>query len=145
MKLWSSDGLGRLTLTFPAPAEPLSINAAHRLHWAARRKRTNPWREMGVMVATRARLGYAHHYGREWPEQAVDIHVTLQFRTATRRDPHNYTGTVVKACVDGIVTGGLLPDDSPEWATIIEPTLEVQRDKTKPLTATVRITPRSLT
>jgi len=142
MKLWKLGGEGELTLTFPAPAEPLSTNAANRLHWAAKRKVTNPWRDLAIMVTRQALSAYARE--REvWPTQAVNIHVTLPFRTRRTRDPHNYTGTVVKALVDGLVRGGLIPDDSPEWATVLEPSLDIQPDKTKPLQAQVHITPRS--
>lgn len=136
---------GELVLTFPAPAEPISTNAANRLHWAARKKVTDPWRDLAILVARHSLAAYARDLGEVWPVQPVNIRMDLPFRTARRRDPHNYVGTVVKATVDGLVRGGIIPDDAPEWASVMEPTLSIQRDKAKPLRATVTITPRSLT
>lgn len=128
-------------LDFTAPTVPLSSNEAARMHWAAKRKRTNPWRDLAIMLTLQAlRTSWS-----AWEPQPVTIQLRLPFRTAARRDPHNYVGTVVKAFVDGMVKGGLIPDDSPEWATILEPVLEVQRDKARPLMARVTITPRSTT
>lgn len=135
-------GPGALTMSFPAPAEPLSENAAIRLHWAARKRVTTPWRDLAITMTRMALARYARE--REvWPTQPVEVRMALPFRMARRRDPHNYVGTVVKATVDGMVRGGLIPDDSPEWATIAEPTISIQKDKTRPLLATVHITPRS--
>lgn len=130
-----------LTMGFAAPTEPLSINQAHSLHWAARRRRTDPWRDLAILLTRRM----LQHDWKGWEPQPVTIQMTLPFRTAARRDPHNYVGTTVKAFVDGMVTGGLIPDDTPEWATILEPVLEVQRDKARPLTARVQIRLRSTT
>lgn len=68
--------------------------------------------------------------------------MVLPFRTAGRRDAHNYTGTVVKAVVDGLVRAGIVPDDTPEWVTVLDSEFSIQRDRAEPLTATVRIRPR---
>lgn len=129
--------MDQLYLSFPAPTSPLSINEAHRLHWAARRKRTDPWRDLAVLVARQAMRQ------ADWTPVPVSIRTELAFRTKARRDPHNYVGTVVKAVVDGLVTGGIIPDDLPEWATIMEPALTIQADKSQPLRAVVLLTPRS--
>ena len=136
------DDSGSLHITFIQPTDPLSINEAHRLHWAARRRRTNPWRDLAVYMARQALRGYQSQHGRRWEEVPVTITMTLAFRRAARRDPHNYVGTNVKAFVDGLVTGGLIPDDSPEWATILEPVLDIQ-SKPVALTGHALITPRS--
>lgn len=128
---------GQLCLSFPAPTVPLSINEAHRLHWAARRKRTDPWRDIAILAAREAVLR------EHWTPTPISIRMELPFRQKARRDPHNYVGTVVKAVVDGLVRGGIIPDDLPEWATIVEPVLPIQADKSQPLRAVVLLTPRS--
>jgi hypothetical protein len=128
-----------LTLAFLAPTEPVSTNRADRMHWAARKRRTDPWRDMAI-VATRNAL---RRDWQGWEPQPVTIQVDLPFRTVRDRDPHNYVGTNVKAVVDGMVRGGLIPNDTPEWATIIEPTISIQTDKARPLLARVTIRPRS--
>lgn len=144
MKLWESPAPGMLVVRFPAPAEPLSTNQAKGMHWGKERRYTDPWKDMALMVSRQALAGYARK--REaWPVQPVTIQTVLPFRVNRRRDPHNYVGTVVKALVDGLVRGGVIPDDAPEWATVTEPSLSIQPDKTQPLWARVTITPRSLT
>ena len=141
-RYWELGGDGELTLTFPAPAEPVSVNDTKGRHWAAVSARTDPWRDLAHVVSRQGLAGYAR--AREvWPAQAITVQVDLPFRTRRRRDPHNYTGTVVKAVVDGLVRGGVIPDDTPEWATILEPTISIQPDKTRALVATVTIRPRS--
>lgn len=140
------DPEGRLILSFPAPTVPLSINKARGRHWAANAKLTEPWRDMALVAMRQglARQWVAAPEGGSgtWP---VSIQVELPFRTANHRDAHNYVGTNVKAVVDGLVRGGLVPDDTPEWVTVVDPALVIQRDKSEPLTARAIITPRSLT
>lgn len=130
-----------LVLSFPAPTRPLSINRSNGLHWGARTKLLNPWKDMALV---HARSQKAHRWMRlHRGPVPVSILVDLPFRTANRRDPHNYTGTVVKALVDGLVQAKLIPDDNPEWATVPEPTISIHRDKSMPLMVTVTITPRT--
>ena len=127
-----------LVLTFMAPSKPLSVNErAAKGHWAARTARTKPWRTMAGWAARQALVG------RDWKPGPVTIQVNLPFRTKRNRDPHNFTSTTVKAIVDGLVDGGVIPRDTPEWATILDPTISVQPDRTLPLNATITIRPRS--
>lgn len=80
--------------------------------------------------------------GREKFRQVpIAVQVTLPFRSGRRRDPHNYTGTVVKAIVDGLKDAGLVPDDTPEWVTVLDPIIQVMPEPT-PLRCTVTITPK---
>lgn len=125
-----------LTIRFPQPAKPLSVNEGG--HWAARRRRTKPWWDQAYLQAL-----IAVRRGRWTPGRPITVQVVIAFRDDRRRDPHNYTGTVVKAVVDGLVKGGLIPDDTVEWATVIDPTLDVQRDRTKRLEASIIVTERT--
>lgn len=127
-----------LELRFPSPADPLSENDSRSLHWAARARRTKPWHTMALLATRRALAGR-----RIAPPVPVTIQVALPFRMARGRDPHNYVGTTIKAIVDGVKDAGLIPDDTPEWATVLEPTVDIQRDKTRPLMATVTIKRRT--
>ena len=138
------DGDGRLILSFPAPTVPLSANKARGRHWAANARVTEPWRDM-ALVAMRQGLAQRWRDSDVLERGPVSIQVELPFRTANHRDAHNYVGTNVKAVVDGLVRGLLVPDDTPEWVTVVDPALVIQRDKSEPLTARVIITPRSLT
>lgn len=138
------DPEGRLILSFPAPTVPMSINKARGRHWRANAKLTEPWRDISILAM---RQGLARLYAENAltrNARPLYIQVELPFRTVNRRDPHNYVGTNVKAVVDGLVRGGLVPDDSPEWVTVVDPALVIERDKSEPLVARVIITPRSL-
>lgn len=135
---------GGLELVYGQPAVLLSTNQANTLHWAKRKAATTPWRDVTLMM-TRWALAKLARTSGAWRPQPVTIAMELSFREARRRDPHNYVGTVVKATVDGLVRGGLIPDDAPEWATILEPTITIQKDRTQPLKARVTVRPRSQT
>lgn len=87
------------TLTIPAPAAWISLN--HRMHWAVKAKLTKSWR-LATYVACR-NIGPLN-----WP---VQITVEVWKPRANRYDPGNLYPTA-KACLDGIVDAGLLPDDS---------------------------------
>lgn len=107
-----------MELTFKAPNNPLSINEANRMHWAAKKRRLDPW---------------AQCVEDAWSEQGdssvigvpctVTIH--LPFRTRQRKDPHNYTGTMVKRIIDTLVRCGVWPDDTPEWVAVVDPVISV--------------------
>lgn len=138
-----------LDLTFTAPTRPLSVNEGG--HWAARRRRTEPWKDAAWATAWNARIRQTQaRAARGWRRSPIapapvpiTVQVVLPFRTKARRDAHNYTGTVVKAVVDGIVLAGLVPDDTPDWVTVLDSEFSIQPDKSEHLTATVRIRPRS--
>lgn len=124
-----------ITLRFPCPAKPLSINASS--NWAKKRRYCEPWKQAAFVVAR-------NHLVRErstFAQTPVNVQVVIPFRGHHRRDPHNYTGTVVKAVVDGLVRAGIVPDDHAGWVTVIDPVLIVP-DRTADLIAEVRITPR---
>ena len=89
-----------LTLTIPAPCEP--INANHRLHPHVKAKRTAAWRARAQVAAIQA--------GKPRMDRA---HVRAVMSITSRRefDAGNWYPTA-KACLDGIVTAGCLPDDS---------------------------------
>lgn len=134
-------------LTFTAPTTPLSINKAKGRHWAANRRLLDPWHDAAWATArnhlvqvTRKRMAAGSlDPPRRLP---ITVQVVLPFRYANRRDPHNYTGTVVKAVVDGLKDAGIVPDDTPAWVTVLDPEFVIVRDKSEPLTATIRVRPR---
>lgn len=105
-------------LKFKAPARAVSINETNGLHWSRKNRLVDPWKEAGRWYAVAARL---KNVG------PMVVTVTIPFTTGRRRDPHNYTGTVVKALIDGMVRAGVWPDDNPEFVTVAEPILTVDR------------------
>lgn len=123
-----------MDLTFTAPTRPLSVNEGG--HWAAKRRRLEPWKDAAWATARNALI-----QGRLGQGEPITVQVVLPFRSKGRRDAHNYTGTVVKAVVDGLVRAQVVPDDTPEWVTVVDSEFAVIRQP-DPLTAVVRIRPR---
>ena len=91
-----------LEVSFPAPAKALTLN--QRLHWAERAKRTKAWR---TRACEETRSAIERH---GFSADRVHVVVTLSFADGRRRDVHNWLPTV-KACIDGMVDAGLVPDD----------------------------------
>lgn len=115
------------------PEHPVSMNAAHRMHWAQRRRLTDPWKLLAFTTATNARLADA----LAATPCLVTVHIPVPDKR--RRDPHNYM-PVVKAVVDGLVRARCWPDDDPRYVTVTEPVLVYDPKGRTP--ASVHLTPR---
>lgn len=126
-------------LAFTAPTYPVSINDTKGRHWSWSRARLDPWKDQAWVAAHNWRI---RSYKRGYQARPITVQVVIPFRQGRRRDPHNYTGTVVKAVVDGLVRAAIVPDDNPRWVSVLEPELLVVSDPLGPLTCTVRIRPR---
>lgn len=124
-----------LEIKFPAPSKAPSINELSgnsKGVWAKRRRLLEPWRDA---------VGWAWKMIPQAQRDLIigvpcEVHITIPFAQERTRDPHNYTGTVVKALIDQLVQQGVWVDDNPEWVTAAEPTL-VKGDE-----VIVRLTPR---
>lgn len=102
------------------------------MHWATVRMFKNQWKEAaGWAWRTASNAGIKAKYGVALPAfvdgleyvGVTTVTVEIPFPTKRRRDPHNYTGTVVKSIIDGLVAVGVWPDDTPEWVKVAEPVL----------------------
>lgn len=113
-------GLG---LYLPCPAKPLSINEAAGRSRQVWRKRTDPWKHRVAALLREARAGVPELLRRVMEPGPITVRVSWQAAGNRRRDPHNYTSTVVKAAVDGLVAGELVPDDTAEWVTVVDPVI----------------------
>ena len=118
-----------LILSFPAPNVPLSENQSRRMHWAARGRRLNPWKD----AVGWAWLQVSRPDQKHWTGRPCHVLVDLPFSKGGRRDPHNYIGTNVKALIDALVVQGVWPDDTPEWVTVLEPKLVHPSDEARVL------------
>lgn len=118
----------------PPPEPPLSMNQANKMHWAERRRRTDPWKLLAWATAVNAHLDQVIN-----GEPCV-VTVHIPFRTRHRRDPHNFA-PVCKAVVDGLVKAGVWPDDTEHYVTVTEPVCVV--DETMRTPASVHLTPRA--
>jgi hypothetical protein len=94
-----------LTLTITAPCGWL--NANDRGGWRKHNSQIRAWRDAASQCARAAKLPHL---------QRAHVLATFRFRTAQRRDIHNW-GPTAKAIMDGLIDYGLLPDDSTEYLT----------------------------
>jgi Holliday junction resolvase RusA-like endonuclease len=111
-----------MVLKFPAPAVPRSVNDEPRSVRAriARTHEKQAWRDRAY-YATCATV-------RSKPDRArgpSEVRVTIPFATSRRRDPHNYTTTVVKPIIDGMRLAGVWPDDNADWVEVRDSRLVV--------------------
>lgn len=97
----------RIVVDIPAPCEWISSNDRGK-HWGRKADLTAQWRAAAGWRARQAKVSAM---------QRADIEVRVVFPNARRRDPHNLTPTI-KACIDGLVDVGMLPDDDAKHLTI---------------------------
>lgn len=133
-----------IDLAFTQPSVPLSMNKAKGIHWARLKAFLDPWKKAAWAVAHnhRVRSMRAQHQA-VWRPKPITVQAVLQFHGTRGRDAHNYTGTVVKSMVDGLVQARIVPEDTPAWVTVLDPVLEVVPATQAP-TCTIRIRPREV-
>jgi len=107
-----------MLIEFPAPARVYSINQSQGQHWSKFHADKVEWQSAAEIYV---RQWYT--FGQWFDPPPSTVTVTLPFKTNHRRDPHNYTGTVVKAIIDGLVLAGLFEDDTAEYVTVADPIL----------------------
>jgi crossover junction endodeoxyribonuclease RusA len=93
------------TIRFDYTKPPLSLN--DRGGWRGRARTIKTVRQDAAWRATAARIPHC---------QQIHVQLTYVPRDARRRDPENLIATQ-KAIIDGLVTAGLVDDDSPEYVT----------------------------
>jgi len=93
-----------LLLTIPAPCDWLNSN--QRLNRYVQAARVKEWRHAAHMAAFEAGSF----------DGPVRIIATIHKTRAGRWDAGNLYPTA-KACVDGLVDAGVIPDDNNEWVT----------------------------
>ncbi len=99
--------LGRLVTT----------NVAAGRHWGHTHAQKVLWRD-GMAI-----LAKAHGLPQRVHGRPCLVRFAFPVPDERRRDPANLVGTVVKWAVDGLVIGGVWPDDSPEFVSVLEPLL----------------------
>ena len=92
--------MAEYTIELPAGLELLSANG--REHWARRNRITQSLKKAAWAMALQARTPRL---------ERADITITYQPPDRRRRDPDNLAPSG-KACIDGIVLAGVLPDDN---------------------------------
>lgn len=91
---------------------PLSMN--DREHWAVKAKRVRALRNAVRLLAQTKQIPACPH---------IEIRLHYTPRDARRRDSTNLVATL-KACEDGIVDAGIVPDDTPQYVTSIMPIID---------------------
>ena len=99
------------TIVFPWSKPPLSLN--DRGHWRGRAAKIRSVRSEAAWRAQDARIPHC-----------ARIHVQLVYvpRDGRRRDPENLVATQ-KALTDGLVSAGIVDDDTPEYVTWSPPVI----------------------
>lgn len=110
----------RLRLRIAYAGHPPSINEAIRKRAVQTADMTAGWKANTIVAARQAVM--ARHLVLPFPPSVVRM--TVPMPDARRRDPHNYTPTVVKACVDGLVASRFWPDDTAEYVVVVDPKLQ---------------------
>lgn len=95
----------------------VTSNQYHGKHWSKSHADKVLWRD-GMSVLARAK-----HIDQWVSDRPTLVRFVFPVPDKRRRDPSNLVGTVVKWCVDGLVRGGVWPDDDPRFVTILEPLL----------------------
>lgn len=96
---------------------PLSLNA--RMHHMVKAKKTREVRDMAAMMTRAAKVPACRK-----------IRVTLVYtpKDRRRRDPLNLVATL-KACEDGLVDAGVVPDDNPLYVESVMPLIDAPEGK----------------
>ena len=111
--------LPAVVLTFPPPTKPESFNQTAGKHWASSSVAKSKWVNAAVRVCLERADELAVFRGHR-----VQITVAVPFPDRRRRDGHNYTPTVAKPLIDGMVrSGALVPDDNTTWVECLDPVL----------------------
>ena len=118
----------RLKIYVPYAGHPPSVNQVFGQHGARIHAALDDWKTNAQHAAEQARLQL--HLQVPLPPSIVRI--TCPMRTATRRDPHNYTGTLCKKIVDGFVAARFWDDDSTGHVTLLDPRFVVMEDLDEP-------------
>lgn len=96
-------------LTFP-PGFPL-LSANGREHWSRRARKTANLRQMSYALSRQARIPQL---------EEVDIIATYFPPDRRRRDAPNVLAPSSKACIDGMVDAGVIPDDRDKYVRSVK-------------------------
>ena len=101
-----------LYVRLPYTTPPLSLN--DRMHWRAKAKIVRDVRDYVSTTLQAMEPGRADY---------VWIRLHYVPRDGRRRDSDNLVATL-KACKDGVVDAGIVPDDTPDWITWHPPIID---------------------
>lgn len=92
-------------IRLPWTTPPISLN--DRGHWRTKAAKVAMVRRVTATLVSNAHID-------AFPLDRAVITLTYYPRDRRRRDRTNLVGTY-KACVDGCVDAGVIPDDTPQW------------------------------
>jgi len=98
-----------VVIDIPAPERLLTTNSERTLFWRERARIVKVWRQAAWAYGVQAR-----HRGAQWDQ--VRIEATPIQKTGKMADPGGHN-PIVKACIDGLVDAGVIPNDTPAHVT----------------------------
>ena len=107
------------------PGELVSINEVTGKGWPSVYRVKEAWRNAGYYHGLEMRRTLRQNRVHTPMERAV-VSFDFDVRQNRRRDGHNYTGTVVKWFIDGMVIAKVFVDDSSEHLEVRDPTFSVR-------------------
>ncbi len=124
-------------IRLPWTTPPLSLN--DRSHWRAKASKTATVRALTKTVVSLCYVATSDTIPTKWPLSRAAITLTYYPRDRRRRDRTNLVATY-KACVDGCVDAGVIPDDTPQWLEELMPVI-AEPDGDPRLVLTIRELP----
>lgn len=106
-----------------------ALTANQRMHWAAKAR---------LVAAVRESFAWRVRADRVEPQSHVTVQLHYQPQDRRRRDPSNLMPTQ-KACVDGLVDAGVVPDDTPKFVTELMPVIHEPDGGRKRMWLTVEV------
>lgn len=103
-----------MDITYTLEQKPLTANKIRTLHYHQVAKHTREWKEAFYWL-----------YRQNQNKQTEPINIIVTHETKGRLPDVGSCMHTVKAAIDGLVLGGLIPDDNPKWLhaiTFLAPT-----------------------
>lgn len=116
----------KVVFTAVMPTKLVSINETAGKAWYAWSRKKEAWVQAGYVYGLQWRRDLFKLRVQTPLEQRATVGLDFDVRERRRRDGHNYTGTVVKWFIDGMVIAKVFADDSSEHLELRDPTFSVR-------------------
>jgi hypothetical protein len=112
-------------LTFTLPGHPENDNQRRRWHWSQRSEHDAQWKQDSHWASLSAKQD-AESVGVPFPLHRVDVRYTFIKPTRRAQDTDN-AGSSTKPILDGIVSAGVIPDDTDKYVRYVCTGIEYEK------------------